>query len=185
MRISDWSSDVCSSDLKAGIPLASHSTSVESLHSAVALETDAMMHVNVTAQVPIPDELLGRMTKGPGWSVIQPTTNEYQNYLESANSPGVVYAGAVHNDNTLRLLDAGAPIIMGTDAGFPDPDVINDLPAAERQDRPWTLGPDHIVWLQAMVDKSMSPMDAILAATRNVAKAIGRASCRERVCQDV
>src|SRR3546814_13464728 len=85
MRISDWSSDVCSSDLKAGIPLASHSTSVESLHSAVALETDAMMHVNVTAQVPIPDELLGRMTKGPGWSVIQPTTNEYQNYLESAN----------------------------------------------------------------------------------------------------
>src|SRR3546814_8523970 len=63
---------------------------------------------------------------------------------------------------------------MGTDAGFPDPDVINDLPAAERKDRPWTLGPDHIVWLQAMVEKGMSPMDAILAATRNVAKAYGK-----------
>src|SRR3546814_18529698 len=63
---------------------------------------------------------------------------------------------------------------MGTDAGFPDPDVINDLPAAGRKDRPWTLGPDHIVWLQAMVEKGMSPMYAILAATRNVAKAYGK-----------
>ncbi|MFW2853496.1 amidohydrolase family protein [Sphingomonas sp. TX0543] len=160
---------------RAGIPLASHTTSVESLQAAVDLETDAMMHVNVTAQVPIPDDLIDRMAKGPGWSVIQPTTAAYQCYLESTNNPAILYAGAVHNDNIFRLLAAGASIILGTDAGFPDPDIINDLPIEEQGERPWTMGHDHIVWLKAMVEKGMTPMDAILAATSNVAKAYCKA----------
>jgi imidazolonepropionase-like amidohydrolase len=160
---------------QAGVPLASHTTSIESLQTAVDLETDAMMHVNVTAQIPIPEDLLNQMSKGPGWSVIQPTTHEYQSHLEHTNDPSALYAGAVHHDNILRLLGSGAPIILGTDAGYPDPDVISDLPAEDQKERPWTLGPDHIVWLKAMVEKGMSPMDAILAATRNVAKAYGKA----------
>lgn len=158
----------------AGIPLATHTTSVESLNAAVNLEADVMMHVTATSQVAIPEELLQRMSKGPGWCEIQPTTHEYQCHLERTNHPFAEYAGGVHDQNTIRLIKAGAPIILGTDAGCTDPDVLNDLPPQDLKDRPWSLGADHVLWLKAMVEKGMAPMDAILAATRNLAKAYGK-----------
>jgi len=74
----------------------------------------------------------------------------------------------------VRMIRAGVKIILGTDAGCTDPDVLHDLPPEELVDRPWTLGNDHIVWMKAMVEKGMSPMDAILACTSNVAKAYGK-----------
>ncbi|MCX7169874.1 MAG: amidohydrolase family protein [Proteobacteria bacterium] len=160
---------------KAGIPLVTHTTSVESLNVAVELEADAMMHVTCTGQVPIPEELLQRMAKGRAWSGIQPTTRGYQCHLDSTNHPWAEYAGGVHDENTLRLIKARAPIILCTDAGCADPDVLHDLPPKELIDRPWSLGTDHISWFKAMVEKGMAPMDAILSATRNLASAYGKA----------
>ena len=38
-------------------------------------------------------------------------------------------------------------------------------------DRPTELGEGHFLWFEAMAEKGMAPMDAILAATRNIAAA--------------
>jgi len=160
---------------RAGIPLLSHTLSVESLNLAVEFECDVMIHATITSLQPIPEELLQRMVKGPGWSEIQPTTHGYQCHLDSTNHPWAGYAGGAHEENTVRLIAAGAPIILGTDAGCTDPDILHDLPEEELVDRPWTLGMDHLVWMRAMVEKGMSPMNAILSCTREVARAYGKA----------
>lgn len=159
---------------RAGIPLLTHTTSLESLNAAVELETEVMIHATITAQTPIPDELLERMALGSGWSEIQPTTKCFQDHMDRTSHPWAPYAGGVHDENTIRLIRAGAPIILGTDAGCTDPDVLHDLPEEEIVDRPWSLGEDHFVWLKAMVEKGMKPMDAILATTRHVAKAYNK-----------
>ncbi len=147
---------------RAGIPLLTHTTSVESLNLAVELEADVMVHVTCTGQVPIPEELVQRMAAGRGWSEIQPTTRKYQTHLDCTAHPWADYAGGVHDENTIRLIQARAPIVLGTDAGCTDPDVLNDLPPADLEERPWSLGVDHVWWLKAMVEKGMTPMDALL-----------------------
>ena len=159
---------------RAGIPLVTHTTSTESLNIAVDLEADAMMHVTCTGQMPIPEELLARMATGRGWSEIQPTTRRFQAHLDSVKHPWADYAGGVHDDNTVRLIRANAPIVLGTDAGCTDPDVLADLPPEERCERPWSLGEDHVYWMQAMVEKGMTPMAALQAASSNVARAYGK-----------
>ena len=156
---------------RAGIPLLTHTTSVESLNLAVEHAADVMIHATVTSQRPIPDELLQRIVTGPGWAEIQPTTHGYQCHLDQTGHPWAGYAGGAHEENTVRLIRAGAKIILGTDAGCTDPDILHDLPPEELIDRPWTLGNDHVVWMKAMVEKGMKPMDAIRACTSNVAKA--------------
>ena len=160
---------------RAGIPLLSHTLSVESLNLAVEYECDVMIHATITSLEPIPEELLQRMVKGKGWSEIQPTTHGYQCHLDKTNHPWAGYAGGAHEENTVRLIAAGAPIILGTDAGCTDPDILHDLPPEEIEDRPWTIGTDHLVWMRAMVEKGMTPMNAILSCTREVARAYGMA----------
>ena len=159
---------------RAGIPLLTHTLSVESLNLAVEHQADVMIHATITSQHPIPEELLQRIVKGPGWCEIQPTTHGYQCHLEHTRHPWAGYAGGAHEENTVRMIRAGVKIILGTDAGCTDPDVLQDLPPEELVDRPWTLGNDHIVWMKAMVEKGMAPMAAILACTSNVAKAYGK-----------
>jgi len=158
---------------RAGIPLLSHTLSVESLNLAVEYECDVMIHATITSLEPIPEELLQRMVRGPGWSEIQPTTHGYQHHLDCTNHPWAGYAGGAHEENTVRLITAAAPIILGTDAGCTDPDILHDLPPEELVDRPWTIGSDHLVWMRAMVEKGMTPMNAILSSTREVARAYG------------
>lgn len=155
----------------AGKPLLSHTTSLESLNDAITLGVDAMMHCTLTSQVPIPDQLIEQMIKKTVWGEIQPVTHEYQCHLEHTGQFMAGYAGFVHKENTIRLIKAGAPILMGTDAGCTDPDVLADLPEPDRRERPWDLGKDHFIWFKAMGELGMKPMDMLLAATRNVARA--------------
>jgi peptidyl-prolyl cis-trans isomerase A (cyclophilin A) len=52
-----------------------------------------------------------------------------------------------------------------------DPDAVEQLSAPLRTDRLTELGEGHFLWLKAMVEKGMTPMDAIVSATRNIAAA--------------
>ncbi len=158
----------------AGKPLLTHTTSLESLNDAVELGVDAMMHANLTAVVSIPDELIEQIIKKTVWCEIQPVTDDYICACLPTNPMVAGYGGGVHKDNTVRLIRAGAPILMGTDAGCTDPDVLADMPQAEQNDRPWTLGQDHFHWFKAMGAMGMKPMDMLQAATRNVARAYGK-----------
>ncbi len=155
----------------AGKPLLSHTTSLESLNDAITLGVDAMMHASLTAQVPIPDELIEQMIRKTVWAELQPVSQEFQCHLEETGQMMAGYAGWVHQENVVRMINAGAPILLGTDAGCSDPDYLADLPEFEREERPWSLGRDHFHWFKAMRQLGMKPMDMLMAATRNVARA--------------
>lgn len=159
----------------AGKPLLSHTTSLESLNDAVTLGVDAMMHTSLTAGVPIPDDMIAEIIRKNVWAELQPVHDEYQSHLEQCGSPMAGYAGGPHRDNVVRLIAAGAPILMGTDAGCSDPDFLADMSEADRHERPWSLGQDHHHWFRAMRQAGMKPMDMLQAATRNVARAYKKA----------
>lgn len=158
----------------AGKPLVSHTTSLESLNCAIELGVNAMMHCTLTAQVPIPDDLIEQMIKKRVWGEIQPVTNAFQALLDASGNMLAGYAGGVHRESTMRLIRAGAPILMGTDAGCTDPDDLCDHPPVLLSDRPWTLGKDHFLWFRSMHEMGMKPMDILMAATRNPALAYGK-----------
>src|SRR5262249_34933863 len=65
--------------------------------------------------------------------------------------------------------------LLTTDAGVLDPDIgdaltqrINAYPDPETD-----LGTSHLHWLRAATERGLSPMDTLLAATRNIAEAYG------------
>nr|QFU78391.1 napropamide amidohydrolase [Sphingobium sp. B2] len=155
----------------AGKPLLSHTTSLESLNDAVTLGVDAMMHTSMTAGVPIPDDIIEQIIKKTVWAEIQPVHDEYQHHLETSGGMMAGYAGGVHRENIQRLIAAGAPILLGTDAGCMDPDCLADMSEGDRHERPWSIGGDHFHWFRAMRQLGMKPMDMLQAATKNIARA--------------
>jgi len=159
----------------AGVPILTHTMSIESLNIAVERSADVLIHATLTAQQPIEHDLLEQIVRKGSWCEIQTVNEAYQQQLESNRSGMAAYGGFVHAQNERLLIEAGAPILMGTDAGCPSHDVLADLPANERDDRPWTLGADHFHWTQSIVEKGMTPLAAIAAATLNVARAYGKA----------
>lgn len=159
---------------RAGLPVVTHTTSIESLQSAIDLEVDAMMHCTITGQVPIPQSTLEQMVRKCVWGEIQPTTEKYQSALDKKGGRWAKSAGGVHRENTVRLIQANGPILMGTDAGCTDPDILAELSEDELDERSFTLGKDHLNWFVAMSQMGMKPMPMLLAATRDVAKAYGK-----------
>jgi peptidyl-prolyl cis-trans isomerase A (cyclophilin A) len=73
--------------------------------------------------------------------------------------------------NDIRLVQAGVPLLLSTDAGMMDPDAAEQMKPEAAKERSTTLGDGHFLWFKAMQENGMRPMDAILAATRNVAAA--------------
>lgn len=159
---------------EAGVPLLTHTMSLESLQIAVDLEADVLIHATLTGQQAIPSELVDTIgSKGLGCG-IQTVTDEYQQHQESIGDPMCFYGGYQHAENERMLIRAGASILMSTDAGCTSQDVLADLPPGGRHARPWTLGEDHFTWARGASQKGMSPMDVILASTSNVASAYGQ-----------
>ena len=52
-----------------------------------------------------------------------------------------------------------------------DPDAAEQSKPEQLKERSTTLGDGHFLWFKAMQENGMKPMDAILAATRNIAAA--------------
>jgi imidazolonepropionase-like amidohydrolase len=52
-----------------------------------------------------------------------------------------------------------------------NPDEHDALPDNLKKDESTDLGRAHFLWFQAMAEKGMKPMDAIMAATSNIARA--------------
>ena len=73
--------------------------------------------------------------------------------------------------NEIRLIQADVPILLSTDAGMMDPDAAEQSKPEALKERSTTLGDGHFLWFKAMQENGMKPMDAIQAATRNIAAA--------------
>jgi imidazolonepropionase-like amidohydrolase len=72
--------------------------------------------------------------------------------------------------NNRALLDSGAAVFMMISGGIYSEETLSDakdyLPPHKN-----AFADRHFLWLQAAQDKAMKPMNALMAATRNVAKA--------------
>jgi imidazolonepropionase-like amidohydrolase len=158
----------------AGVPILTHTMSLNALDMALDIDADILIHATMTGQQSIPAEVVDRINEQNTWCEIQSVTDEYQGHLERSADPWAVYGGYVHAENERLLVRSQAQILLGTDAGCTSHDVLTDIGKTASADRPFTLGQDHGLWMKAMVQKGMSPMQAILAGTRNVAAAYGQ-----------
>ncbi|MDX6231414.1 MAG: hypothetical protein QOH68_365 [Nocardioidaceae bacterium] len=158
----------------AGVPLLTHTMSLESLQIGVDIEADVLIHATMTGQRAIPADLVDAIVSKGISCGIQTVTDEYQQHQESIGDPWAFYGGYQHAENERMLIRAGARILLTTDAGCTSQDVLADLPPGGQDFRPWTLGEDHFSWARGASQKGLSPMDVILASTSNVADAYGK-----------
>jgi imidazolonepropionase-like amidohydrolase len=161
---------------RAGIPVQTHTTNVEGLRVVVEQGVDMLQHGDWTGITPIPDSTIRSIIERRIYCAIQPFTRKrIEIALEQAeggppSSRRKEKVQTVHV-NDVNLIKAGAPLLLATDAGVPDPDRDATLSPRARIDRPTELGEAHFLWFQAVAEKGMKPMDAIVAATRNIAAA--------------
>jgi imidazolonepropionase-like amidohydrolase len=161
---------------KAGVIVETHTTSIESLRQALDVGVELLQHGSFTGLMPIPASLIARLESGRTYCAIQSLTRKRLGIMvefRKTYPPRVHYPELTMREaeNDAALIRAGVPLLLGTDAGIMDPDQRDDMPANLHEDESTALGDAHFLWFQAVKEKGMKPMDAILAATRNIAAA--------------
>jgi imidazolonepropionase-like amidohydrolase len=167
----------------AGKIIQTHQTSAESLRIVVEAGVDMAQHCAFTGPSRISDATIQLMLKrkfycGTQWALLseeeqkQVRDNSFPGSDRDNGQDGVNYGV----ENAVRLIRAGVPQILSTDAGTIDPDVAKDPGGA------WgglgghasLIGEAEFLDLRAMRQRGMTPMMVIQAATRNVAAAYHR-----------
>jgi len=172
-----------------GLPVVTHTTTVESLQMAVDNRVDVMQHCNLTGPTPIPEELLERIVQ---LKIACPMQIYPLRYLEHTLGPGYgrppdqisdpqQHDLAVPLFNQQKLIERGAVILMMTDGGVPyaHDSLLQQVFLSHRypgveEDIVGFFGPGHAAWLRAAQEHGMKPMQILQAATRNVAAAYGK-----------
>ena len=153
----------------AGKTVQTHTTSAESLHVAVCAGNDLGQHASMTGRSRMYDETLERMLEsgyccGTQWA---PLTQEQKERVAAGDFSGPEESGLDNIENAIRLIRAGVPQLLSTDAGTVDPDVAKD----DRASPSAMLGEAEIATMRAMADRGMTPMQVVQAATVNIARA--------------
>ena len=161
---------------KAGLIVQTHTTSVESLRQAIEMGVDMMQHAASTGPVAIPDSTIQLALDRKLYLAVQPrTARRLEIELKQAEerSPDSItrFNERIRHENQIRLVKAHVPLLLATDAGMMDPDAAEQMSPQMRIDRLTELGEGHFHWFKAMVEKGMTPMEAIVSATRNIAAA--------------
>ena len=161
---------------RAGITVQTHTSSVESLHQAIEAGVDLMQHCSLTGRVAIPDATFELLKRGKVFCAIQPftTVRLEAETAAAARFPRRVYYDElikVADQNDRRMIAVNIPVLLATDAGIMNPDEHDALPDNMKKDESTDLGRAHFLWFKATAEKGMKPMDAIMAATANIARA--------------
>jgi len=161
---------------RAGLTAQTHTTSNEGLHLAIEAGVDLMQHVDLTfGPEPIPDETLALMAERriPG-ALLPQTEQSLAWYRENARRTPFLKRYEVMDRNARALLQSGAVILLSTDAGLFNANTLTSSAWTSWQppdESLLILGEGHHNWFLAVEQKGMKPMDALLAATRNIARA--------------
>ncbi|GAB3576246.1 hypothetical protein GCM10027445_39940 [Amycolatopsis endophytica] len=162
---------------RAGLTAQSHVSSVEGLRLSLEAGCDLIQHCNVTGPTEIPRETLDLFGERGCGAVLFPLTDNGLSVLKESVSDFEWTMWKAADTNCRNLVGSGATILMANDGGIIAPEVMrepmikntwNGLPEGEALGR---LATGHFVWLRAMEEKGMSPMELLRAATRNVAEA--------------
>jgi imidazolonepropionase-like amidohydrolase len=163
---------------RAGLIAQSHATSIEGLRLAVEAGCDLIQHANTTGPVPIPGEILELMEQSGVSAVVFPITEARLEYWNCELGPRERAMNANKNVNAKALIDSGVPLLMAWDASVWPPEVFSDPNWGKvlgGDDNPASLGSGHIFWFKAMDELGCKPIEALRAATINIARAYGKA----------
>jgi imidazolonepropionase-like amidohydrolase len=161
---------------KAGKTVQTHTTSGEGLYLAVEAGVDLLQHASTTpGSQAIPDETVSLIAqRRVPCALLANTTSALLWFREQARAAPFFKRYENTDLNDRALIEAGTVILLSTDGGVFSSDVMNSalwkkyVPPAEGL---LCLGEGHFNWLLAVEQKGMKPMDALMAATRNIARA--------------
>ncbi|HEV7715289.1 MAG TPA: amidohydrolase family protein [Steroidobacteraceae bacterium] len=166
----------------AGKIIQTHQTSAESLQIVVESGVDMAQHCAHTGPSRIHESTIKLMLQrkfycGTQWGPL--SEEEQKGVREGKFSGGGTDAengkeGVDYNlENSVRLIKAGVPHILSTDAGTIDPDVEKDPNGAwgGLGGKSSLIGEAEFIEMRAMHQRGMTPMMVIQASTRNVAAA--------------
>jgi imidazolonepropionase-like amidohydrolase len=165
---------------KAGIIAQTHTTNVESLRIGLAAGIDMGQHCEVVGKHEIPDELIKIMVERQVYcgvlSYRQDRVAAMNEFWQMTGGKGGYSPEVLHywqEVNIPKLIRAGVPISLATDGGTRDFDFVSyaSVKLSEHDPTQFLQGEGQFLWLESMVEKGMSPTQAIVSATRNGAAA--------------
>ena len=158
----------------AGLTVQAHTTSPESLRMEIEAGADLLQHPDLSGLAPIPEEILALIAKRQLPCAALFTTNRFLAWSAAHTPEPYRSYYRIKHDNQLRLVAAGARLLLTSDSGLCPACAKEDPllgPYVSADDTPLALGEAHLRWLEAAAELGMKPMDILLAATRNVARA--------------
>jgi imidazolonepropionase-like amidohydrolase len=166
---------------RAGLTAQAHSTSVESLRLEIEAGVDLLQHCDITGPEPIPPATLKTIAERKIPCAAMVVTNKQLEWATTHElRPGFADESKTRDLNDRNLIKTGAVLLLTTDAGLFGPasltspilgPVLKDVPDVSTR-----LQDAEYLWLQAVSERGMAPMNALQAATRNIAAAYGKAS---------
>jgi imidazolonepropionase-like amidohydrolase len=166
----------------AGKIIQTHQTSAEALRIVVESGVDMAQHCAHTGRSRIAEETIQLMLKrkfscGTQWGLLtekqlqQVRDNDFPGSDKDNGKEGIDYSV----ENAVRLIKAGVPELVSTDAGTIDPDVAKDFGPdggpGGLGGHASLIGEAEFLDMKAMQQRGMTPMMILLAATRNIAAA--------------
>lgn len=151
----------------------------EALKLAIGAGVDLLQHGNSTGRHPMPQQTIDLIATRQLPCVTMLYSERFLTAARADPEFRPNWAATFHakSDNARRLIKAGAKLLHATDGGVFGPTATTSPwvgPVLRHPDSPAPLGSAHIPWHQAMIEHGMTPMDALLAATRNIAQAYGK-----------
>lgn len=167
---------------RAGITAQAHTMSAEGLRMAVEAGCDLAQHANHTGPVAIPQETLELIARRNVGVVLFPQMQARLDWLTSNESYRGPNEWQTADTNARNLIRCGARLLLGNDGLIYGEDALNDPQLSKiirtqgtpGEDNLFDLATGHFVWLQAMEEKGCPPMEALKAATHNIAVAYGK-----------
>jgi imidazolonepropionase-like amidohydrolase len=159
----------------AGLTAQASATTPEALKLAIEAGVDLLQHGNITGRHAIPDETIETIIERQLPCVAFLVTRRHaQAALQSAGYARLADMFRSQEENNRALIRGGAKLAFGDDAILWGPTARTSRAWGEYvdvEDLYMDLGRSHILWFRAAIEQGMTPMDALLAATRNVADA--------------
>jgi imidazolonepropionase-like amidohydrolase len=166
----------------AGMTAQACATTPEALKLAIEAGVDLLQHGTSTGRRLMPRETLELIAARQLPCVASFYSPRYiAAFSEKVRHGELDHEGerlAVRVHNARELIRLGAKLMLAIDGGVFGPTVTSSrlmgTLVSGFPDMPYRLGSAHLYWLKGAVECGMAPMDALLAATRNVAEAYRR-----------
>lgn len=161
---------------RAGLTVQAHTITVESLRMEIEAGADLLQHGNITGKEPLPDGLATAIVERQLPVAALVPTEKYLSWIQE-NGPEwakTIGFGKTTDDNNRRLIKDGARLLLTVDGTVIGPRIMRHPAMAGLKDAvnySQHLGEGHFHWLEAVIERGMAPMEALLSATRHVAEA--------------